>query len=697
MLQDEIMKPSFRLSDLLKYEDQSLYSDSPTKRKSLAPPKPLQKHIFDITNGAFQFIIGEFTQSIKKERVPIQKNLIKRINQYVENECQQLQVQQQLEKRIQQKIIEDLNLLVFALCHISKPIVDFLENHFIDYAEELQITIWEINLQLFQPKIVELIKKYIATSMNIVPGNLYSQLLEQAHQLICNLSFEVSDQICLILEECRGYIEPFIAKFRERNIPQILLNKYTILALFQELSQNCYQTIQDLLEFTIFHYAEPDIVEKFMKYAIENYDTLILKNKMLSNSTQQNENINKVTVDQVVDYLQQCITNKNKSIAVYKIQYRQKLQKQLSEDDEDQCTQSTDIKSFKMQKDTRYYLNGLYLESEDPQSKFIIYVMNEEFKVIYAPLVSKRWAFQKTFVIDQQEKDGFFKKDSNRKSGWGVYPVKFKSMKELIHSSWVHEQLALMILNQYQEDVYQLRRQVEGEMDTMFGSFLANVSRNKEFLQHFGENAVNNGCMQQLVVYMPLLKDFLNLGGFGAQALLTSQEIYTPQRTFTSTLAISTSLVSGAIIGQALIPIPFVGGIVGGIIGGYLGNKGMTNYTKSRNEKKSLEMVLKLQLNQLQDGHWECNKVNLDIMVINFKILNDHMPKVLSEDSDRQTKWINLVIFAVLSLFFNSNEMPGVWQECLDCLIKYIQIEKISLADTLENLKQIVEVIVKNL
>lgn len=34
-------------------------------------------------------------------------------------------------------MIEDHSLLVFALCHISKPIVEFLENHFIDYAEKL--------------------------------------------------------------------------------------------------------------------------------------------------------------------------------------------------------------------------------------------------------------------------------------------------------------------------------------------------------------------------------------------------------------------------------------------------------------------------------------------------------------------------------------------------------------------------------
>ena len=57
------------------------------------------------------------------------------------------------------------------------------------------------------------------------------------------------------------------------------MNKFVMLALFMELSRNCYQTIQDLLEFTIFHYAEPDVNEKFMRYAIENYDTLILKNK----------------------------------------------------------------------------------------------------------------------------------------------------------------------------------------------------------------------------------------------------------------------------------------------------------------------------------------------------------------------------------------------------------------------------------
>ncbi|CAD8050601.1 unnamed protein product [Paramecium primaurelia] len=87
-------------------------------------------------------------------------------------------------------------------------------------------------------------------------------------------------------------------------------------------------------------------------------------------------------------------------------------------------------------------------------------------------------------------------------------------------------------------------------------------------------------------------------------------------------------------------------------------------------EQKSQKVMQKLLQNQLQDGHWECNMINLDILVINFKILNDYIPKVLSEDSERQTKWINLVIFTILSLFFNLNDIVKVWQECLDCLLK---------------------------
>lgn len=50
---------------------------------------------------------------------------------------------------------------------------------------------------------------------------------------------------------------------------------------------------------------------------------------------------------------------------------------------------------------------------------------------------------------------------------------------------------------------------------------------------------------------MPLFKEFLDVGGFGNQALTIHKEVYAPERKITpvGTLVTSTSLVSGAIIG----------------------------------------------------------------------------------------------------------------------------------------------------
>ena len=72
--------------------------------------------------------------------------------------------------------------------------------------------------------------------------------------------------------------------------------------------------------------------------------------------------------------------------------------------------------------------------------------------------------------------------------------------------------------------------------------------------------------------------------------------MFTPDRRITpvSTIAMTTTFVSGAIVGQILIPIPIFGGLVGGFLGGYLGNKGMSSFSKSRNTKLAAELSNKL-------------------------------------------------------------------------------------------------------
>lgn len=59
--------------------------------------------------------------------------------------------------------------------------------------------------------------------------------------------------------------------------------------------------------------------------------------------------------------------------------------------------------------------------------------------------------------------------------------MKYKQIKDMLESSWMLDQLSEMVTwqNLSVEERYQRvkSKKFEGEMDTMFGFFLANVSR----------------------------------------------------------------------------------------------------------------------------------------------------------------------------------------------------------------------------
>jgi hypothetical protein len=52
--------------------------------------KDLSNMIIDITTQVMQFTIEEFTSDLKKERVPIQKNILKKTMQFIEKVSLQL-------------------------------------------------------------------------------------------------------------------------------------------------------------------------------------------------------------------------------------------------------------------------------------------------------------------------------------------------------------------------------------------------------------------------------------------------------------------------------------------------------------------------------------------------------------------------------------------------------------------------------
>jgi hypothetical protein len=195
------------------------------------------------------------------------------------------------------------------------------------------------------------------------------QIILELRRCVEQLAGELSEQICQILEETRNYIIMHIKEFNERCIQSFIINKYVMYALFLELTHSCHRTVQDLLEYSIFHYADPDVSEKFIKQAISYYDLFIMKNKKIISSKKLPPIANahqKVT--DVLDRINELITNKSKPIFVYLVQQYVKEQR-----------------------------NGLYIECEDPQFKFIVFYHQDAFKVVYAPLISQRWTFEKVW------------------------------------------------------------------------------------------------------------------------------------------------------------------------------------------------------------------------------------------------------------------------------------------------------------
>ena len=73
-----------------------------------------------------------------------------------------------------------------------------------------------------------------------------------------------------------------------------------------------------------------------------------------------------------------------------------------------------------------------------------------------------------------------------------------------------------------------------------------------------------------------------------------------------------------------------MGGIVGGLLGAYLGNKGANTLLSYRNIKKIQEITKNLEtLQKIPQGYWVYDQNILDILQINYKILNEQMPPSL--------------------------------------------------------------------
>jgi|JI10StandDraft_1071094.scaffolds.fasta_scaffold25825_2 hypothetical protein len=117
------------------------------------------------------------------------------------------------------------------------------------------------------------------------------------------------------------------------------------------------------------------------------------------------------------------------------------------------------------------------------------------------------------------------------------------------------------------------------------GKCLADINKYKDanhFLKDLSKNTIIGGSITYILTKVPILSYFMIAGGFTYTFYHTWNNKTTSNRkkvrqvgkvTVTAVGSVG-SAVAGSMLGQALIPVPFLGAFVGGVIGGFLGQTG---------------------------------------------------------------------------------------------------------------------------
>lgn len=138
---------------------------------------------------------------------------------------------------------------------------------------------------------------------------------------------------------------------------------------------------------------------------------------------------------------------------------------------------------------------------------------------------------------------------------------------------------------------------VENAGDSL-GKCLANFKNYdsiNSFVKDFSKKTAIAGSISYMVLRMPLLGGLMIVGGFSYTLFNVLTNDYKNNQnkladigklTIKTSASIGGGLI-GATVGQALIPIPFVGAFFGGVIGGFLSTVGSNKAFSFLNSKKA--------------------------------------------------------------------------------------------------------------
>lgn len=115
---------------------------------------------------------------------------------------------------------------------------------------------------------------------------------------------------------------------------------------------------------------------------------------------------------------------------------------------------------------------------------------------------------------------------------------------------------------------------------------------------------------------IPILSYFIVAGGFTYSFYMacsnkaTSSSMKMDQVGIATMTAVGSvgSTLGGILLGQAIIPVPFLGAFIGGVVGGFFGTKGVRKINKFMYKSNFRDIILYLKAKIIINRYWKCTK-----------------------------------------------------------------------------------------
>ncbi|KRX05275.1 hypothetical protein PPERSA_00576 [Pseudocohnilembus persalinus] len=211
------------------------------------------------------------------------------------------------------------------------------------------------------------------------------------------------------------------------------------------------------------------------------------------------------------------------------------------------------------------------------------------------------------------------------------------------------------------------------DVGSSLGYCLANIknyNNPQEFLLEFGYISAMNGSVTYLVQKIPIFGPILLLGGMGWTSLKLYNNKCANGKTKlqqASKLVLNTGTaiggsISGAFIGQAVIPVPILGALVGGVIGGFMGTQASSMLIQQLNKQKYQKMVQNLEESMEDGGYWKYTRKNLDIFGITNQYFIQEAPKDLKimYGEKHGEVWMTMLAYCIITLYHSQQEQKDV-------------------------------------